>query len=97
MVPATAEEPAAIAYLRMPAVQPCNPIYAMVRMQDVIFRARLKLFSRPSDIEGGCVRLEKPLPPAIPLGVQTVRRKQVRPTSGEPMEQRVYLSRRLER
>jgi hypothetical protein len=26
-----------------------------------------------------------------------VRRKQVRPTSGESMEQRVYLSRRLER
>ena len=60
-------------------------------------RVTLKLFSRPSDREGGCVRLEKPLPPALPLGAQTVRRKQVRPTSGEPMEQRVYLSRRLER
>jgi hypothetical protein len=60
-------------------------------------RVTLKLFSRPSDREGGCIRLGKPLPPATPLGAQTGRRKQVRPTSGEPMEQRVYLSRRLER
>jgi hypothetical protein len=40
----------------MPAVQPCNPIYALVRMQDVIFCTRLTLFSRMSDIEGGWVR-----------------------------------------
>ncbi len=96
-MPATAEEPAAIAYLRMPAVQLCNPIYATAGMQDVIFRARLKLFSMASDIEGGCVRLEKPLPPEIPLGAQTVCLKPARPKSGEPMEQRVYLSQRLER
>ena len=63
MMPATAEEPAALAYLRMPAVQSCNPIYATAGMQDVISRARLKLFSTTSDIEGGCVRLEKPLAP----------------------------------
>ena len=56
MVPATAEESAAITHLCMLALQPCNPIYAMVRMQDVIFRAHLTLFSRPSNIEGGCVR-----------------------------------------
>jgi hypothetical protein len=60
-------------------------------------RVTLKLFSRPSDREGGCVRLEKPLLPAFPLGAQTVCRKQARPKSGEPMEQRAYLSRRLER
>jgi hypothetical protein len=97
MMPATAEEPAALAYRRRPTVQPCNPIHATAGMQDVISRARLKLFSRTSDREGGCGGFEKPLPPEIPLGAQTVRFKQAPPKSGEPMEQRVYLSRRLER
>ena len=96
-MPVTAAEPAAIAHLCMPAVEPCNPIHVPTCMQDVVSGARLELFSRTSDIKGGCVRLEKPWPPEIPLGAQTVCFKQARPKSGEPMEQRMYLAQRLER
>ena len=67
MMPATAEEPAALAYLRMPAVQPCNPIYATAGMQDVISRARLKLFSRTSDIVRRSWRIREALATRDPL------------------------------
>jgi len=51
-VPATAEEPAALASRRLPAVQHrCNAIWAAACVQDVISGARLKLFSCMSDAE----------------------------------------------
>src|SRR2546425_13168785 len=59
---ATAQEPAALASRRLPAVQRrCNPSHATAYVQDVISGACLKLFSRTSDIEVGRRRFEQPL------------------------------------